>query len=62
MTKEQKAKAYDEAFRNKLKALDEKVGDFEDNAIPKVTLSDDNEVFDLDMRCTDYGEAMEFFN
>ena len=57
-------KAYDKAFRNRLKMLDEKVGDFENNAIPKVTLTDDcnEEVFDLDMRCTDYGEAMDFFN
>lgn len=51
-------------LKKRLKYLDEKVGDFEENAIPKVTLTDDcnNEVFDLDMRCTNYGEAMEFFN
>ncbi len=51
-------------FSKKLKAIDERVGDFENNAIPKVTLSDDckNEVFDLDYRCTDYGNAMDFFN
>lgn len=23
---------------------------------------EDDEVYDLDMRCTDYGEAMDFFN
>lgn len=40
--------------------IDEKVGDFEE--IPKVTIEDeDDEVYDLDMRCTDWGEAMEFF-
>lgn len=50
-------------LKDRLKQLDEKVGDFEDNAIPKVTVEDeDNEVFELDMRCTDYGEAMDFFN
>lgn len=64
MTQEEKAKRYDETLTRKLKMIDRKVGDFEDNAIPKVTLVDDcnDEVFDLDMRCTDYGEAMVFFN
>jgi len=64
MTQEEKAKAYDKALTRKLKMIDNKVDDFEDNAIPKVTLTDDcnDEVFDLDMRCTDYGEAMDFFN
>ena len=50
-------------FKERLKLIDEKVGDFEDNAISKVTLVDDEDdkVFDLDMRCTDYGDAMDFF-
>ena len=51
-------------LKKRLKYIDEKISDFEDNAIPKVTLSDicDDETYDLDMRCTDYGEAMVFFD
>ena len=48
-------------FANRLRIIDDKLGDFEE--IPKVTIEDeDDEVYDLDMRCTDYGEAMDFFN
>ncbi len=48
-------------FANRLRIIDDKLGDFEE--IPKVTIEDeDDEVYDLDMRCTDYGEAMVFFN
>ena len=47
-----------------LEAKDNKFGDFDE--IPKVTLSEEcsesEEVFDLDYRCTDYGEAMDFFS
>lgn len=47
-------------FAKRLQIIDEKVGDFEE--IPKVTIEDeDDEVYDLDMRCTDWGEAMNFF-
>lgn len=52
-------------FRKKLKEIDEKVGDFEDNAIPKVTIEKDwyeDFDYDYDMRCTDYGDAMDFFD
>lgn len=51
--------------KNKLARLLEKkdsiINDFEE--ISKVTVEDeDDEVFDLDYRCTDYGEAMNFFD
>lgn len=41
----------------------QEIEEFDEDGIPKVTLSDEckEEVFDLDYRCSDYGDAMEFF-
>lgn len=48
-------------FGKYLEQKDNKVGDFDE--IPKVTLTKDCEEddYELDMRCTDYGDAMDFF-
>lgn len=51
--------------KNKLARLLKKkeniINDF--GEIPRVIVEDeDDEVFDLDYRCTDYGEAMNFFD
>jgi len=49
--------------KNKLTRLLEKkesiINDLED--IPRVTVEDE-EVFDIDYRCSDYDEAMSFFD
>ncbi len=43
-----------------LEKKDSMANDF--GELPKVTVEDeDDEVFDLDYRCSDYGEAMNFF-
>ena len=45
-----------------LASKDNLVGDFDE--IKKVTLCEEcnEELFDIDCRCTDYGESMDFFN
>lgn len=59
--KKYKKKRNANKFADRLRIIDEKLGDFEDNAIPKVSIDEYNEDYELDMRCTDYGEAMDFF-
>ena len=43
-----------------LKKKDNQIGDFDE--IPRIMVDEYDDLFDLDMRCTDYGDAIEFFN